>query len=90
MVRLRRLSRAASRTQPRSCNRAKATRRLSRHYTRIANVRRGFLHEVSSQLVKTHDRLCLEDLATANLMRNRRLSVALGDAAWTKLARQLT
>jgi putative transposase len=39
MVRLRRLSRAASRTQPRSCNRAKATRRLSRHYTRIANVR---------------------------------------------------
>jgi putative transposase len=90
MVRLRRLSRAASGTQPRSCNRARATRRLSRHYIRIANVRRGFLHEVSSQLVKTHDRLCLEDLATANLIWNRRLIVALGDAAWTKLARQLT
>jgi putative transposase len=90
MVRLRRLSHRASLTQPRSCNRAKATRRLSRRHARIADVRRHFLHEVSSQLVQTHDRLCLEDLAVANLMTNRRLARAIGDAAWTELARQLT
>ena len=89
MVGLRRLSRRASRTQPHSCNRAKATRRLSRHYARIADVRRSLLHEVSSQLVQTHDRLCLEDLAVANLMTNRHLARAIGDAAWTELARQL-
>jgi putative transposase len=53
-------------------------------------VRRSFLHEVSSQLVKTHDRLCLEDLAVANLMTNRHLARAIGDAAWAELARQLT
>jgi putative transposase len=90
MVRLRQRSRAVSRTQPRSSNRAKATRRLSRQHARIADVRRHFLHEVSSQLVQTHDRLCLEDLAVANLMTNRRLVRAIGDAAWTELARQLT
>jgi putative transposase len=90
MVRLRRLSRRASVTQPRSSNRAKATRRLSRQHARIADVRRNFLHEVSSQLVQTHDRLCLEDLAVANLMVNRRLARAIGDAAWTELARQLS
>jgi putative transposase len=89
MVRLRRLSRRASLTQPRSCNRAKATWRLSRQHARIADVRRHFLHEVSSQLVKTHDRLCLEDLIIANLMTNRRLARVIGDAAWTELARQL-
>ncbi len=89
MVRLRRLSRAVSRTQSRSCNRAKATRRLSRQHARIADVRRSFLHQVSSQLVKTHDRLCLEDLAVANLMTNRHLARAIGDAAWAELARQL-
>jgi putative transposase len=89
MVRLRRLSRRASLTRPRSCNRAKATRRLSRQHARIANVRRSFLHGVSSQLVQTHDRLCLEDLTVANLMGNRRLARAIGDAAWTELARQL-
>jgi putative transposase len=52
-------------------------------------MRRSFLHEVSSQLVKTHDRLCLEDLAVANLLGNRQLARAISDAAWTELARQL-
>jgi putative transposase len=90
MADLRRRSRAASRTQPGSRNRARATRRLSRQHARIANLRRTFLHEVSSQLVQTHDRLCLEDLAVANLMTNRHLARAIGDAAWTELGRQLS
>ena len=89
MVGLRRRSRAASRAQPCSHNRAKATRRLSRQHARIADIRRSFLHEVSSQLVQTHDRLCLEDLAVANLMTNRHLARAIGDAAWAELTRQL-
>jgi putative transposase len=89
MVRLRRLSRRASVTRPRSRNRAKASRRVSRQHARIAAVRRHFLHEVSSKLVKTHARLCLEDLAVANLMANRRLARAIGDAAWSELARHL-
>jgi putative transposase len=89
MLRLRTRSRAASRTQPRSSNHAKAVRRLSREHARIANMRRSFLHEVSSQLVKTHDRLCLEDLAVTNLLGNRKLARAISDAAWTELARQL-
>jgi putative transposase len=89
MVGLRRRSRAAARAEPRSRNRAKATRRLSRKHARITGIRRTFLHEVSSQLVKTHDRLCLEDLAVANLIRNKHLTRAIGDAAWTEFARQL-
>jgi hypothetical protein len=48
----------------------------ARQHARVANVRRSFLHEVSSQLVKTHDRLCLEDLAVANLIRNKHLARA--------------
>jgi len=89
MLRLRTRSRAASSTQPRSSNHTKAIRRLSREHARIANMRRSFLHEVSSQLIKTHDRLCLEDLAVANLLGNRQLARAISDAAWTELARQL-
>ena len=48
MVGLRRRSRRASSTRPRSRNRAKAIRRLSRQHARIANIRRHFLHAVSS------------------------------------------
>ena len=87
---LRLLSRRASRAQPRSRNRAKVSQHLSRKYARIADVRRTFLHQVSSQLVQTHDRLCVENLGVANLMANRHLSRAIGDAAWSELARQLT
>jgi putative transposase len=67
-----------------------AIRRLSRQHARIANVRQTFLHEVSSQLVQTHDRLCLEDLAVANLLTNRYLAGAIADAAWSEFARQLS
>ena len=86
---LRRRSRAVVRTQPGSRNRAIAIRRLSRRHARIVNVRRNFLHKVSSQLVQTHDRLCLEDLAVANLMNNRSLARAIADASWAEFARQL-
>jgi putative transposase len=87
--RLRRRCRALSRTQPHSRNRAKVARRLSREHARIADTRRSFLHEVSSQLVKTHDRLCLEDLTVTNLLRNKHLARAIGDVGWAELARQL-
>ena len=48
-----------------------------------------WLHQVSSQLVKTHDRLVLETLATANLLGNHSLARAISDAGWAQLARQL-
>jgi putative transposase len=89
MASLRKRSRSVTRTRPSSRNRAMAIRRLSRQHARIANVRQAFLHEVSSQLVQTHDRLCLEDLAVANLLTNRYLARAIADAAWAEFARQL-
>ncbi len=90
MVGLRRRAHAVSRAQPRSRNRARAIRRLSRRHARIADTRRSFLHEVSTRLVQTHDRLCLEDLAVANLLRNRHLARGISDAGWAELARQLS
>jgi putative transposase len=87
--RLRRRSRVLSRTQGGSHNQAKAARRLAREHAHVADARRTFLHEVSSQLVKNHARLAVEDLAVDNLIRHNRLARAIGDAAWSELARQL-
>jgi putative transposase len=56
---------------------------------RVADRRAWFTHQVSTGLVKTHDRLCIEDLATANLTRNRHLARSIADAAWGQLGRQL-
>jgi putative transposase len=87
--RLRRYSRALSRARRGSGNRAKAARRLRREHARIADARLSFLHEVSSQLVKNHAWLAMEDLAVTNLVQNNRLARAIGDAAWSEFARQL-
>jgi putative transposase len=87
--RLRRRCRRFGRTQQGSRNRAKAAGLLAREHNRITNIRRSFLHEVSSQLAKTHSALALEDLPVANLIRNKRLAQAITDAAWSEFARQL-
>jgi putative transposase len=89
LERLRRRSRTLSRAKRGSRNRTKAARRLAREHARIANVRGSFLHEVSTQLAKTHSRLAIEDLAVADLIRDRHRSRAIGDAAWTEFDRRL-
>jgi hypothetical protein len=68
---------------------AKAAGLLAREHHRVASIRRSFLHEVSSQLAKTHSGLALEDLPVANLIHNKRLARAITDAAWSEFARQL-
>ncbi len=86
----RRLARSVSRKKRGSANRRKAAARLARHHTRVRDTRQHFLHQVSNQLVKSHDRLVLEDLNITGLLTNRRLARSITDAAWGELARQIT
>jgi putative transposase len=87
--RQRRLARRLSRKQKGSHNRRDAAARLSRHHKRVANIRRHFLHQVTNALVKTHDRLVLEDLNVTGMMANRCLARVISDAGWAEFARQL-
>jgi Probable transposase len=86
--RLRRRTRGLGRTQRGSRNRQRPPACWPEHH-RVASIRRSFLHEVSSQLAKTHSGLALEDLPVANLIHNKRLARAITDAAWSEFARQL-
>lgn len=85
----RRLARAVTRKAKGSNNRWKAVARLGRHHRHIRNIREHFLHQVSTRLVKTHDRLVLEDLNIVGMQANRHLSRAISDAGWGELARQI-
>jgi putative transposase len=89
MVRQCRLAKSLSRKEKGSNNRRRAAARLARHHYRVRNVRRHFLHAVSNELIKAHDRLVIEDLNVTGMIRNRRLARAISDAGWTELARQL-
>ncbi|WP_141717937.1 RNA-guided endonuclease TnpB family protein [Nocardia altamirensis] len=85
----RRLAKSLSRKQKGSTNRRDAAAALGRHHHRVANIRRHFLHQVTNQLVKTHDRLVIEDLNVAGMLGNRSLARAISDAGWTEFARLL-
>ncbi len=86
----RRLARTVSRKKRGSANRRKAVARLAKHHVRVRDTRQHFLHQVSNQLVKSHDRLVLEDLNITGMLANRRLARPISDAAWGELARQIT
>jgi len=89
MARQRRLSKSLSRKQKGSAHRRQAATKLGRHHHRNTNVRRHFLHQVSNALVKTHDRLVIEDLNVTGMLRNHRLAQAISDAGWAEFARLL-
>jgi putative transposase len=85
----RRLAKSLSRKEKGSQNRRDAVARLGSHHRRVANIRRHFLHQVSNALVKTHDRLAIENLNVAGMLRNHRLAQAISDAGWAEFARLL-
>jgi putative transposase len=88
--RLRRRSRSLSRKQQGSHRRERATRRLARLHRRIRNVRKDFLHQLTTRIVRENQTIVLEDLAVGNLVRNRSLSQAIADASWGEFRRQIT
>ncbi len=86
---LRRRSRAVTRKQPGSRNRAKAALTLARCHRRIRNQRTDALHKATTMLAKSHGVIVVEDLPVAGLLRNRHLARAISDQGWAEFHRQL-
>jgi putative transposase len=87
MSRLRRLQRLVARRQLGSKRRRRAVLRLARTHRRVRNIRRDYLHKVTTHLAKSHGRVVIEDLNVLGMMASRRKSVALpGQYARAKAA----
>ena len=64
-----------------SSSRNKQKQKLAIVYEKITNVRKDYLHKVSTEIVKNHDIISVEDLAVKNIMKNHKLAQAMSDVS---------
>lgn len=70
-------------------NRVKKLVKLNRTYQRIQNIRKDFTHKLSSALARSYNAIAVEDLNVKGMLRNHRLSRAIGDASFSEFLSQL-
>lgn len=79
---LARLQRQYSRKAKGSKNRERARKKVARVHQHIADVRKDFLHKLSTQLVRENQAIALEDLSVSNMVKNRKLSRCISEQGW--------
>src|SRR5690606_12445722 len=73
--------RQLSKKQKGSQSRNKQKRKLRLVHQQITNIRKDYLHKTSTEIIKNHDVISVEDLAVKNIMKNHCLAQAMSDVS---------
>ena len=73
-----------------SRNREKARLRVASVCEKVVNQRRDYAYKTARSIVDRYERVYVEDLKIANMVRSNRLSKSIGDAGWGLLRNALT
>lgn len=62
---------------------------VAKLYEYITNQREDYLHKISTLIIKKYDTICLEDLNIQGMMKNHKLSLAIGEVGWNSFETKL-
>lgn len=57
--------------------------KIARIHENIANARKNYLDKISTQIVKNHDIIAIEDLQVAHMVKNHKFAKSISEVTWS-------